>query len=185
MSKAEIPIRDFPYLLHPYNATLVTCIGKDGKPNIIAIAWIIPVSINPPYLVMSIRPTRHSYKLIMETGEFVVNISPYKLVSKVIFCGRKSGRDYDKFKETGLTPMKAKKVSPPIIAECIAHIECKVAKTIEAGDHNLIIGEVLTAYASKEHFEKHYKLDKYNPLLHIRGNLFTTTINKMEEYKLK
>lgn len=182
MDKIEVSNESFPYLLHPYNSTLVTTIDKNNKPNIIAIAWIIPLSRNPPYLVMAINKNRHSYKLIAESKEFVVNIPSYDLAKKAIFCGRRSGREVDKFKETRLTPEKAKMVSPPIIKECIAHIECKLDRIIEVGDHDLFIGKVLTAYASKEIFDKHYNLKKFKPLLHVGFDLFTTTIDKIEKY---
>ena len=72
--KIDVDLEQYYRLLHPYNATLVSCTGKDGKPNVLAIAWIIPVSVNPPLLAMSIRPERHSHRLISETKEFVVNI---------------------------------------------------------------------------------------------------------------
>ena len=78
---------EFPFLLHPYNANLLTCKGKDGESNVMAVAWIIPVSTDPPLLAMSIRPQRHSYKLIMETKEFVVNIPTFEMSKKVLFCG--------------------------------------------------------------------------------------------------
>jgi len=182
MQKRDVPTKDFPYLLHPCNTTLVTTIGKDGKPNVLAIAWITPVSVEPPYLALSIRPERYSHNLLMETGEFVVNIPTFKLAPQVVFCGRKSGRDCNKFEETELTPKKAKKVASPIIEECIAHLECKMEKAIEIGDHTLFIGKVLTAYASKDYFKKSYSIKHFHPLLHIRKNNFTTTNEEIVEY---
>ncbi|MEM2927676.1 MAG: flavin reductase family protein [Nitrososphaerota archaeon] len=182
MNKIEISNISFPYLLHPYNSTLVTTTDKNNKPNIIVIAWIIPLSRNPPYLAMAIHKNRYSYKLIAESKEFVVNIPSYDLAKKVIFCGRRSGKDIDKFKETGLTPEKAKMVSPPIIKECIAHIECELDRIIEVGDHDLFIGKVLTAYASKDFFDEHYNFKIFKPLLHAGGDFFTTTIDKIEKY---
>lgn len=92
----------------------------------------MPVSINPPLLAVSIAPRRHSYKLIQETKEFVINIPTMKFVKETLFCGRKSGRDVDKFKETKLTPLPAKTVKAPIIKECVAHLECKLYKRIAA-----------------------------------------------------
>jgi flavin reductase (DIM6/NTAB) family NADH-FMN oxidoreductase RutF len=181
-NKIEVSNNFFPYLLHPYNSTLVTTIDKNNKPNIIVIAWVIPLSRNPPYLAMGINKNRYSYKLIAESREFVVNIPSYDLAKKVIFCGRKSGREVDKFKETKLTPEKAKMVSPPIIKECVAHIECKLDRIIEVGDHDLFIGKVLTAYASKEVFSEHYDFKKFKPLLHAGGDFFTTTIDEIEKY---
>jgi len=182
--KEDLDIEDIPYLLHPYPATLVTTLGEDGKPNVMAVAWIIPVSVNPPYIALTLRPQRHSYKLLTETQEFVVNIPDFNLAKQVVFCGRRSGRDYDKFKETRLTPMKARKIAAPIIKECIAHLECKLEKVIEIHDHILCIGKVIVAYASDKCYRRLYDLNQHQPLLHLRGNTFTTTTRKAVEYSL-
>ncbi|MDH5779806.1 MAG: flavin reductase family protein [Candidatus Bathyarchaeota archaeon] len=182
--KEEVDIEDIPYLLHPYPATLVTTVGEDGKPNVMAVAWIMPVSVTPPYIAMTLRPQRHSYKLLTETTEFTVNIPDFNLAKQVVFCGRRSGRDYDKFKETGLTPMKARTISASIIKECIAHLECKLEKVIEVHDHILCIGKVMTAYASNKCYRRLYDLSQHQPLLHLRGNTFTTTTRKSVEYSL-
>lgn len=119
-------------LLHPKLTVLLTCANIAGKANLITLAWTMPVSINPPLLAVSIAPRRHSYKLIQETKEFVINIPTMKFVKETLFCGRKSGRDVDKFKETKLTPLPAKTVKAPIIKECVAHLECKLYKRIAA-----------------------------------------------------
>ena len=182
--KEDLNSEDIPYLLHPCPATLVTTIGEDQKPNVLAVAWINPVGVNPPYIAMSLRPKRHSYKLLTETHEFAVNIPDFNLAKQVVFCGRRSGRDYDKFKETTLTPVKARRISPPIIKECIAHIECKLEKAIKIGDHILCIGKVLAAYASKKYYKKHYDLRQHQPLLHLRGNTFATTTKEAIEYSV-
>ncbi|MFX0117234.1 MAG: flavin reductase family protein, partial [Candidatus Hodarchaeota archaeon] len=113
--KTDLNLGQYHRLLHPYNATLVSCTSKDGKPNVLAIAWIIPVSIDPPLLAMSIRPERHSHRIISETKEFVVNIPTFQLAKKVLGCGRLSGREYDKFKEFALETQNAKEVNSPII----------------------------------------------------------------------
>jgi len=161
-------------LLHPKLAVLVTCADKTGKANIITLAWAMPVSINPPLLVVSIAPGRHSHKLIEETKEFVVNIPTMDFVKETLFCGRRSGRDFDKFKETKLTPMPAKTVKTPIIKECIAHLECKLYKQIVAGDHTLFIGEIQAAYTDEDTFTDKYDLKKVKLVYHAGGNEFTT-----------
>jgi flavin reductase (DIM6/NTAB) family NADH-FMN oxidoreductase RutF len=182
--KEDVDPEDIPYLLHPYPATLVTTIGKDGKPNVLAVAWIIPVSVDSAQIAMSLRPQRHSYKLLTETREFVVNIPNFDLAERVVFCGRRSGRGYDKFRETGLTPLKARKVSAPIIKECTAHLECKLEKTIKVDDHILCIGKVVAAYASSKCYGSLYDLGQHQPLLHLRGNTFTTTKKEVSEYSV-
>ena len=184
VSMTGVPLTDFPRLLHPYNATLVTCKGKTGPPNALAIAWIMPVSTNPPMLVFAIRRGRYSYKLLKETREFVVNTAGFDLADQVLYCGRRSGKDVDKFKETGLTGGKARKVNVPIVSECTAHIECKMAETIPKGDHVLVIGKVLAAYVRKGAFQRLYDLKRFKPLLYLGNDVFTTTSTETIEPKL-
>ena len=175
MSETDVPLDEFSRLLHPLNATLITSQGKDGKANALAIAWIVPVSMNPPMLAFAVSKERHSYKLIEQTREFVVNIAGFDLARQVLYCGRKSGKEVNKFKETGLTAGKAKKVSVPIINECVAHLECRVEDIIPTGDHVLIVGEVLAAHARSEAFKGLYDLKRFKPLLHLGDDVFTTT----------
>jgi len=184
--KELISAPSFHYLLHPYSTTLVTCCDKEGKTNIIAMAWVIPLSAEPALVGMCIRPTRYSYGLIRETGEFVVNVAPYELAEQALVCGRRSGRDLDKFAATGLTPSKAQKVRPPIIEECSGFIECRVVDDIELGDHRLVIGEVLETYAKAGALEEGglRALDQAQPLLHIGKNLFTSTKKQVVEPRL-
>jgi flavin reductase (DIM6/NTAB) family NADH-FMN oxidoreductase RutF len=179
-------VKTFHYLLHPYNTSLVTCCDASGTLNIITIAWLIPTSVNPPMVVMSVGPTRHSYSLIQETKEFVINVAPYEIAQQVLFCGRRSGREVDKFAKTGLTSGEARQVRPPIIQECVAHLECRVVRDIEAGDHHLIIGEVLAAYANPEVLDEKglYQLGSVHPLLHLGQNTFTSTQPEAEKLSL-
>jgi len=183
MSMIDVSLGDFPRLLHPYNATLMSCQGKGGRPNALAIAWIMPVSIKPPMLVFAIRKERYSYRLLEETKEFVVNMAKYDLAGQVLFCGRRSGEDVDKFKATGLTVGKARKVNAPIVNECVAHIECKVSETTPKGDHMLVTGEVVAAYVRKDMFRGLYDLKRFRPLLHLGGDTFATTSAKTTEPK--
>jgi flavin reductase (DIM6/NTAB) family NADH-FMN oxidoreductase RutF len=176
----------FHYLLHPYSTTLVTCCDEAGRPNIVTMAWVIPLSVEPPLVGMSIRQTRYSYGLIRETDEFVVNVAPYGLAEQALVCGRRSGRDLDKFAATGLTAGVAQKVQPPIIKECPGFLECRVVDDIKAGDHRLVIGEVLAAYAKAESLEDGglRALNRAQPLLHIGKNCFTTTEKTIVEPRL-
>lgn len=173
------------YLLHPYNATLVTCKGKGGKANVMAVAWITPASVEPPLVVMSIRPERFSYDLIAETKEFVVNIPTFKLAKKVLICGRQSGRTSDKFKKASLHPDRAKIVDAPIISECIAHVECRVVEMKSIGDHTLITGRVVAAYVSEGYFKDVYDVSRFQPCLHLGKNLFTTCMDESVEPRLQ
>jgi flavin reductase (DIM6/NTAB) family NADH-FMN oxidoreductase RutF len=166
-------------LLHPRHTVLVTCVDKAGKANIITLAWTMPVSINPPMIVMSIAPKRLSYRMIEETGEFVVNVPTIKLVKQSLYCGRISGVHVDKFKEARLTPVPAKEVKPPIIKECVAHLECRLVQKIPTGDHMLFVGEVLAAYVNKGIFSKIFDADKVKPVFHMGGDSFVTILPKV------
>jgi len=166
------------------HTVLVSCVGKDGKPNIITLAWAMPTSINPPLVAVSIAPRRYSHKLIEETGEFVVNIPTMDILDATFYCGLVSGKDHDKFKGADLTPMPAKKVKPPIIGECVAHLECKLHSKFPTGDHTIFVGEIVEAYANKECFsEAGYDLEKARMIFHLSGNEFATLQPKI--YKPK
>jgi flavin reductase (DIM6/NTAB) family NADH-FMN oxidoreductase RutF len=168
-------------LLHPMHTVLVSCKGKRGKPNIITLAWAMPTSIKPPLVAISVRPERHSYALIEKTKEFVVNIPTMDIVHATLFCGRKSGKNHDKFKETGLTPLPARKVKTPIIKECVAHLECKLHSQFTTGDHTIFIGKIIEAYADKEAFKEEYNLKKAKLIFHISGNKFASLNPKITE----
>ena len=177
--KVEVPLSSSYRLLHPRLVVLVSCVDKAGKTNIITLAWSMPVSISPPIVAMSIAPKRYSHQLIEETKEFVVNIPTMDIVRETLFCGRRSGRTYDKFKETKLTPLPAKIVKPPIIKECVAHLECRLDQQITAGDHTLFTGRVLTAYANKGVFDEKFDVKKVNTIYHMGGDDFVTITPKI------
>ena len=170
--------------LHPMHTVLVTCIDKAGKANIITLAWAMPTSINPPLVAISIGPTRHSYKLIEETREFVVNVPTMEVVEETLFCGRRSGKNYDKFKETGLTPLPARNVKAPIIKECVAHLECKLKQKFTTGDHVIFVGEVMEAYAGEDSFKEEFDIAKAKLIFHLGGNKFATLSDKIIEPSL-
>jgi len=166
-------------LLHPRHTVLVTCVDKTGKANIITLAWTMPVSVNPPLIVMSIAPKRLSHRMIKKTGEFVINVPTMKIVRKTLFCGRISGVECDKFKEAPLTAAPARKVRSPIIKECIAHLECKLVQTIPTGDHTLFVGEIVAAYVKKGVFNKIFDVKKVKPIFHMGGDSFVTIFPKV------
>ncbi|MGB9671856.1 MAG: flavin reductase family protein [Candidatus Norongarragalinales archaeon] len=161
-------------LMHPMHTVLVSCVGKNGKPNIITLAWAMPTSVNPPLVAVSIAPRRHLHSLIEESKEFVVNIPTIEMLDETFFCGAVSGREHDKFKEASLTPLPARKVKAPIIKECIAHLECKLQNQFTTGDHTIFVGEIVEAYADKGTFDGVYNLEKAKMIFHLGGNEFAT-----------
>ena len=146
---------------------LVTCGAVQS--NIITVGWSTPVSHHPPLVAISVGTKRHSCRLIEEIPEFVINVPPADLLRSVWICGTKSGRDVDKFEETGLTRTSANEVSVPMIAECLAWLECRVADRIELGDHVLFVGEVLCASVRADAFNHVYRLGPSSRTLHHLG----------------
>jgi flavin reductase (DIM6/NTAB) family NADH-FMN oxidoreductase RutF len=139
-----------PYTaLFPSPVILVTCVEQSGKPNIITLAWAGTVCSDPPMVGIGINPKRYSSGLIETSGEFVVNIPTRSILKEVDFCGAVSGRDINKFSETGLTPQPAEKVKPPLIQECPVNIECIVRKKITLGSHQLFLGEVVLVHVDE------------------------------------
>jgi flavin reductase (DIM6/NTAB) family NADH-FMN oxidoreductase RutF len=143
----------------------------------------MPTSINPSLVAISVAPKRYSHGLIKETKEFVVNIPTMEILDEIVFCGTESGRYHDKFKETGLTPLPAKRVKPPIIKECVAHLECKLYSQFATGDHTIFVGEVVEAYADKEAFNGTYNIEKTKMVFHVGEDEFATLEPKI--YKSK
>lgn len=148
--KVELPSDKF---LQPGTAgvvVLATCVDERDEPNIITLGMYMPISINPPMVCIGVAPQRYSHDLIENSGEFVINTPPIQIEDEMHFCGVKSGRDVDKFQETGLTPIPSKVLRPPRIKECFGHMECRVIQEHTCGDHTLFVGEVVAATANKE-----------------------------------
>ncbi len=130
-------------MLYPVPAVMVSCGKEKETPNIITVAWAGTVCSDPAMLSISVRPERYSYDIIRETGEFVVNLVTKDLVFATDYCGVKSGREVDKFKEMHLTPLASQKIGAPGIAESPVNIECKVVKELPLGSHTMFVAEVV------------------------------------------
>lgn len=139
---------DYLEFLWPMRHYLVTS-GFQEKTNIIAVSFCMPVSKEPPLVAVAIGPKSYSYDLINKSKEFIINVPLEDYCSEIYFCGFHSGKNIDKFKEVELTKVMAKKLSVPIIDECVAFMECKVVNEYTTGDKQLIIGEVIEAYADE------------------------------------
>lgn len=130
-------------MLNPVPAVMVSVADRENRPNIITVAWAGTVCTNPPMVSISVRPSRHSYHIIEETGEFVINLTTAELVKACDYCGVVSGRDVDKFAKTGLTPMPVEHVHAPAIAESPVNIACRVVESRPLGSHTMFLAEVL------------------------------------------
>ncbi len=135
-------------MLYPIPAVMVSC-GTMEKPNIITIAWTGTVCSSPAMVSISIRKERYSYDIIKESGEFVINLVTNDLVRQADYCGVKSGREVDKFKEMKLTPVPSETVLVPAISESPVNIECKVTQILPLGSHDLFLAEVTGVKADK------------------------------------
>ncbi len=146
----EVSVEDAWRRKYPERTVLAVSISREGRPNIITLGWNMPTSVRPPMVAISVGVSRYSHKLISEGGEFVLAFPSEGMENAILFCGTYSGRDVDKFKATGLTPVKAKYVKPPLIGEATVNMECRVVGSIRTGDHTIFVGEILAAYVSKE-----------------------------------
>ena len=129
-------------MLYPVPAVMVSCGRKGEKPNIITVAWAGTVCSDPPMVSISVRKERYSYEIIRETGEFVINLVNRELVLAADYCGVKSGRDTDKFKEMGLTAQPSRYVGAPGIGESPVNLECRVTNRLELGSHDMFLARV-------------------------------------------
>ena len=159
--------------IYPIPAVMVSC-GTMEKSNIITVAWTGILNTNPAMVYISVRPTRYSYNLIKESGEFVINLTNENLTFATDWCGVKSGEKYDKFKEMKLTKEKANFVKCPIIKESPVSVECKVKEIRELGSHHMFIAEVLSIDASEEYIDEKgaFDISKCNLIAYANGKYF-------------
>lgn len=161
-------------MLYPLPAVMVSC-GRPGeKPNIITLAWVGTVCSDPAMVSVSIRPERYSYDIIRETGEFVINLTTEALLFATDYCGVKSGRDVDKYKEMHLTPLPSEKISAPGIAESPVCIECKVKNELELGSHTMFVAEVVGITVDESYLEENgrFALNERGLITYSHGTYF-------------
>jgi len=168
-----------PERLYPNPVVMVSC-SNGTKDNITTLAWVGTVCSDPPMISISIRPSRYSHEIISTSKEFVINIPDERMIAACDFCGTKSGRDYDKFKELGLTKEKGFVVNTPMIKECPINIECKVKKVINLGTHDMFIGEVVSVDADEEATYSDGEIDyeKINMVSYLMDNYFKNILIK-------
>jgi flavin reductase (DIM6/NTAB) family NADH-FMN oxidoreductase RutF len=147
----EVPVEEAWLRKYPERTVLVVSNDREGRPNIITLGWNMPTSRTPPMAVISVGVTRYSHGLIHDGGAFVLVFPSIEIEGAVLYCGTHSGREVDKFQETGLTPLPSQHVAPPLIKEGVVNMECKVVGELRTGDHTLFAGEILAAYTSTEH----------------------------------
>lgn len=162
-------------MLYPLPVVMVSVADKEGRPNIITLAWVGTICSEPPMVSISVRPSRYSYDLLKETKEFVINLTTKDLAFATDYCGVKSGRDVDKFKEMNLTAIPAEHVKAPLIAESPVNIECRVKDIIPLGSHDMFIADVLAVHADTKYKDENGKfcLEKADPIIYSHGEYLT------------
>ena len=158
-------------MLYPLPAVMVSVTDGSGNDNIITVAWAGTVCTNPPMVSISVRPSRYSYKMLKDTGEFVINLTTERLAFATDYCGVRSGRDVDKFKELKLTKEKADFVKAPMIGESPVSVECRVKEVLELGSHHMFLADVLAVHADEEYMDEKnkFQLNKSNLLVYSHG----------------
>ncbi|MGQ4891015.1 MAG: flavin reductase family protein [Candidatus Njordarchaeia archaeon] len=166
-------IEKFYYLTFPKITTIITS-GTYENGNAMAASWTTPVSFDPPLIAVAISPKRYTYELIRKFGEYGVNILSFEKLDIVEKTGYYSGRDFNKFDHFGIRKMRAKKIESPLIADAICVMECVVKKTINIGDHDLFVGEVVETWVNPEYVDDkgRIKIDKISPIFHYGGKDF-------------
>jgi flavin reductase (DIM6/NTAB) family NADH-FMN oxidoreductase RutF len=160
-------------LLSPLPAVMVT-VGDMEKPNIITIGWCGILSTDPARAYISVRPSRYSHKLLSENREFVMNITTEELAEATDYAGIYTGAKVDKFKVTGLTPVKSRLVAPPTIAESPLALECRVFQVIESGTHDIFLADIVSVSCSENILDKgRICLDRAKLLAYAHGEYFT------------
>lgn len=181
----KIPVATAYRLLTPGWVVLVAT-EKEGRYNVMTASWQMPVSVSPPLIAVSVAKKHLTAEYILAGRNFTVNVPGRNLLPQVHYCGTVSGREADKFAATGLTPVPGEKVAAPLIAECLAGVECRLWNVYDGGDHHIFVGEVVAAVAAAEHFENHWLLSRGEegfPVNHLGGPLYAVPGKMVRVFK--
>jgi len=163
---------------HRLLAARPTCLlttAYKGQVNVMSIAWVQPVSMEPPLVGMAIHPSSYTHDMLKRSEECVLNIPSRPMLEQVLKCGRVSGADVDKVREANLVLESAQRVSAPWIEGCLAYLECAVVEVVAPGDHSLFIAEIVDAWAEEAAFQERWLIpeeEELLPLHHLGGSVF-------------
>ena len=163
-------------MIYPLPAVLVSCGATPDEYNVLTVAWTGTVCSDPAMCYISVRPERHSYDIIKRNGEFVINLTTEELARATDWCGVRSGRDYDKFAEMGLTPVPATVVKAPIIAEAPVSIECRVRNIVPLGSHDMFVAEVVNVVVDERYINADtgkFEMERAGLIAYLHGEYFT------------
>jgi flavin reductase (DIM6/NTAB) family NADH-FMN oxidoreductase RutF len=159
MTKRALDLRQAHRLLSPGPVTLLSSQYR-GQPNLMAVAWAAPISLDPPLVGVAIHPTRLTHEFVSKSEQFALNVPHLEIITATHRCGMFSGRDSDKFVAAGLTMEPATEIEPPLVSECVGHLECGVIERVRLGDHDFFVGQVLALSAEEEAFDGFWKTDE-------------------------
>ena len=162
-------------MIYPVPAVLVSCGATPEEYNLFTVAWTGTVCTNPPMCYISVRPERHSYEIIKRTGEFVINLTTKRLARATDWCGVRSGRDYDKFAQMGLTASPAAVVAAPVVEESPVAIECRVKQIVPLGSHDMFVADVVNVLVDEEYIDTEsgrLDLQRAEPITYCHGEYF-------------
>ena len=160
-------------MIYPLPAVMVSCGASPEEYNIITVSWTGTVCSDPAMCYVSVRKERHSYDIIKRNMAFVINLTTEELARATDWCGVRSGRDYDKFKEMHLTPVMSDNVKAPLIAEAPVSIECRVKQIIPLGSHDMFLAEVVSVQVDEQYLDPltgAFRLDKAKLLAYNHGH---------------
>ncbi len=163
-------------LIYPLPAVLVSCGETEEEKNLLTVAWTGTICSDPAMCYISVRKERHSHAILKRTGEFVINLTTRALCRATDWCGVRSGRDYDKFKEMNLTPLWAKHVKAPLVAESPVAIECRVKQVLELGTHDMFIAEVVGIEVDPQYINPEtgkFELERADLVAYSHGEYYT------------
>ena len=161
-------------MVYPLPAVLVSCGDKEGRVNLMTAAWTGTICSDPPMVYVSVRKERFSHHMIQESGEYVINLTTEQLAWATDFCGVRSGRDMDKFKEMNLTPVFGELQYAPMVEESPVSIECKVTNVMELGTHDMFMAEVIAVHVDERYMDEKgtFHLEQAKPLVYSHGQYY-------------
>ena len=178
--KRQVPLHQAKWLIEPGCVVLVTA-GTMQKANVMTFSWQTPVHTADPCLVLLVvNRVRYTYEFIQQNGELVINVPGADLLEATHYVGRVTGRGIDKFQESGLKPVPAHSVKPPLIEQCAGHLECRVVRTFEVETHDLLVCEVVHASAEQDLFDGAWIPEKFHTLHYLNGNQYGLLQQRVE-----
>ncbi len=163
-------------MIYPLPAVIVSCGSSIEQSNLITVAWTGTICTDPAMCYISVRPSRYSYPILRQQMQFTINLTTKDMARATDWIGVRSGRDYDKWKETGLTPVKGVAVACPYIKESPLCIECKVKTVLPLGSHDMFVAQVVNVLADESLFDPDtdaFRLDSAGLLNYSHGHYFS------------